>query len=108
MFVDSIYIIPLHILHYCVYFFSIAPYNPIDIYKIELETGDYNTMLEARSVEMFNNKDIKIESFKDCKGSTVKLKINDPAVVGIDKSGILIAAYTTYTWRRGFKQQQYD
>lgn len=67
-------------------------WNPTNIYKIELETGDYNSMLVARSVEMFNNKDEKIESFKECKGSTVKLKINDPAVVGIDKSGVLIAA----------------
>ena len=67
-------------------------WNPTNIYKIELETGDYKTMLEARSIEMFNNKDIKIESFKECKGSTVKLKITDPAVVGIDKSGVLIAA----------------
>ena len=34
-------------------------WNPTNIYKIELETGDYKTMLEARSVEMFNNKDKK-------------------------------------------------
>ncbi len=67
-------------------------WNPTNIYKIELETGDYNTMLEARSVEMFNNKDEKIESFKECKGSTVKLKIIDPVLIGEGKSGIIIAA----------------
>lgn len=67
-------------------------WNPTNIYKIELETGDYKTMLEAHSVEMFDKDGEKVESFKNCKGSTVKLKINDPVVVGIDKSGILIAA----------------